>query len=230
MKKIGFFAQKKDDGCQVGNINNTLHLKIFKNLLKMKAFIHITFLLLIINSYSQINFQEHIVIDDTNSVFRPIQVYATDIDGDGFKDALFAGYGKHRIGWFKNIDGQGNYSDLNEIISEIEAVGSYHIYPSDVDNDGDIDIVCHFNSNNNSEKRIVWYRNIDGLGSFSDEIIIIEYNENYDKVVISDVDNDGDTDIIYSTDSNKKLAWIENENGQGTNYREYHDCLFNKYC
>ena len=134
-------------------------------------------------------------------------VYAADLDGDGDMDVISASSGDDKIAWFENTNGNGNFGA--EQILTINANGAISIYASDIDGDGDEDIL----SASSSDNKIAWYENIDGNGSFSAEQILTT-NANWPRTVhANDMDKDGDIDVLYI--STTKLAWFENIDGLG---------------
>lgn len=157
-----------------------------------------------INTFSQINFQEHVV---TTSINSPRSVYTVDINGDGDLDLLFNG--SNELVWSENLDGQGNY-DLPQIIST-SFNGSNSIYPEDIDNDGDIDVI----STEWEAGIVAWYENTDGLGNFDPKQIITTDVNFVTSVYAADLDSDGDLDVISTSNHPDKLAWYENLDGLG---------------
>jgi len=84
------------------------------------------------------------------------------------------------------------------------------IYSEDIDYDGDYDLVSA------SDRKIGWYENLDGQGTFSDIKILAEGFNNYDNVIIKDMDGDGFKDIIFTSSSfTDKIIWYKNDNGTG---------------
>lgn len=63
--------------------------------------------------------------------------------------------------------------------------------------------------------KLAWYENTDGLGNFSDQKIIA-YISKVRSVHVSDIDQDGDMDIIAGSNNNSstntfnKVLWFEN--------------------
>src|SRR5690606_24481762 len=63
--------------------------------------------------------------------------------------------------------------------------------------------------------KVAWYENLDGLGSFGpQEILVSDFGMR--RIDTKDIDGDGDLDIIFTKDSNfGAVRWIENLDGQG---------------
>ncbi|MCF6307092.1 MAG: VCBS repeat-containing protein [Flavobacteriaceae bacterium] len=71
--------------------------------------------------------------------------------------------------------------------------------PYDVDNDGLIDVVSAMFS----EGKIVWYKNQDGAGNFSSEIIINNDVLAIEGIELFDINGDGKKDILFKTNLNE---------------------------
>ena len=170
----------------------------------MKVTYLIIFLLLFNNSYAQFGPQQII----TTSAGGTEGVYSTDIDGDGDMDVISASYLGDVIVWNENIDGQGNFGP-QQIISAF-ANGPSELHATDLDGDGDIDVLSALAW----EDKIVWYENIDGQGNFGSQQIIMSNEEGASSVYTTDIDDDGDIDVVSSSDV--RIAWYENTDGQGS--------------
>lgn len=113
-----------------------------------------------------------------------------DMDEDGYLDLVNGNI------WYRQKDGQGNFDyDYPKIISD----NSFRIYQTyDYDNDNDLDIIGITTS---SPRKVVLYENL-GLGNnFSYQVLIPElfyYDYNFSFISLTDFDNDGFKDIIYS--------------------------------
>ena len=65
---------------------------------------------------SQINFEPKVVI--TTSENYPIEIFASDFDGDGDIDILSASKDDNKISWYENSDGEGTF-ELEHIITTV---------------------------------------------------------------------------------------------------------------
>ncbi|MFI1770412.1 FG-GAP-like repeat-containing protein [Thalassobellus citreus] len=159
--------------------------------------------------FAQIGFQDHIIIDNSFAADAPMSVYAADIDGDGDMDMISASFNDSKIAWYENIDGLGSFS-LPKTISLI-ANGALVVFASDFDGDGDMDVL----SASSSDNKIAWYENTDGLGDFGAQQIISSTAYAVNSVFASDLDGDGDKDVLSATLGDNKIAWYENTDGLG---------------
>ena len=84
---------------------------------------------------------------------------------------------------------------------------------ADLDGDDDIDVVATANG----DKRVYWYENLDGLGDFSEAIIVVEVPDftGYQHVEVADFDGDLDMDILTVEFGGNRIAWHENLDGLG---------------
>jgi len=147
----------------------------------------------------QIQFDsERIIVEDTDQI---LQISLADIDNDGDDDLILLSSSsgvERKLSYFvNNVNGGFGSFSLEFVLldSSVEYFFSNDFDLSDMDNDGDLDlIVAHFNS-------ILYYLN-DGFGNFKmNEPKIILDNQFLDfkiyKVVVSDADQDGSADITY---------------------------------
>lgn len=153
-------------------------------------------------------------------------VYTSDLDNDGDLDVIVGYYGtatvtsSSRVVWFENTDGQGSFGsrqDISPLFFPNNAYGVTSVYSGDLDNDGDMDVI----SSSFKDDKIAWYENIDGLGTFSEQKILIDNDDNIynadpltdtgaKAVFAVDMDNDGDIDVLSATSNKDAIIWSEN--------------------
>jgi len=151
---------------------------------------------------------QKIISTDTD---QALCVYSCDIDNDGDVDVLSASLEDDKIAWFKN-NGSGVFSS-QQIITTV-ADGATSVFSADIDQDGDFDVL----SSSVYDGKIAWYENTDGQGSFGPQQIISTYTNTpaaY-SVYASDLDADGDLDVLSASHIDDKIAWYKNTDGQGS--------------
>jgi hypothetical protein len=137
-------------------------------------------------------------------------VYAVDLDGDEDMDVLSSSWADWKIAWYENTDGAGNFGEQQIITSS--AKGANCVYAADLDGDGDMDVL----SASRDDDTIGWYENWDGLGYFTTRKIITEFADGAWSVYASDLDGDGDMDVLSSSFLDGNVAWYENIDGEGS--------------
>jgi len=151
---------------------------------------------------------QQIISAETDKAYLSIPV---DVDNDGFIDVLSAQVENHRLVWFRNLDGLGNFG--SKITLTTGAAYSDVLFV-DVDTDGDNDILL----NGSGPGDVSWLENLDGLGNFvTEEVALITNPDVIRDIRTLDFDNDGDLDIIANVDEdvNYKIVWYENLDGEG---------------
>jgi len=137
-------------------------------------------------------------------------VYATDINGDGFQDVLYTVSGDDdNVSWHQN-DGQGNFGTQQIITTEVNT--PIFVYADDIDGDGDMDVLSASRLGN----KIAWHENLNGLGSFGVQQVVSLNANLASSIVTSDLDQDGDLDILSASIGDDKIAWYRNIDGAGT--------------
>lgn len=137
-------------------------------------------------------------------------VYTADLDGDGDLDVLSASSDDDKIAWHENLDGLGDFG--GEQIITTNADGARSVFTTDIDGDGDLDVL----SASSNDDKIAWYQNLDGNGNFGEEQIISANAMSAQSVFASDLDGDGDADVLSISTADNTTAWYENLDGLGT--------------
>lgn len=150
------------------------------------------------------NFSNESVI--ASNVIDARSFYISDINGDNSNDIVYTS--ENEIKW-QNNDGTGNFE--NESIITSNAFDARAIILSDIDGDGDQDLV----SASHDDDKVAWYENIDGLGNYSNQLIIGREAEFPDDIYPADFDGDGDIDLLTNSHFDSKISWLENVNGLG---------------
>ena len=144
------------------------------------------------------------------AVLRAASVFAADVDGDGDTDVLSASFDDDKIAWYGNLDGAGNFGPQRAISTAAD--GAESVVAADVDGDGDTDVL----SASFLDDKIAWYESLDGAGSFGPQRIISTEADGAASVFATDVDGDGDTDVLSASFLDDKIAWYENLDGAGS--------------
>jgi len=163
-------------------------------------------------------FESRVLLDDLR---RVADVQAGDLDGDGDVDLVVAefGYDHGRILWMENR-GSGKFRDHELLV----APGTIHVPIADYDNDGDLDVAAVVTQ----EEEEVWIFENPGNGAFVPEPHRVYFTTNFDLggsgLVATDLDRDGDQDLLLSAGDNLELVyhypqpyhgciWLENKGG-----------------
>ncbi|MCP4388464.1 MAG: hypothetical protein GY802_09220, partial [Gammaproteobacteria bacterium] len=109
-----------------------------------------------------------------------------------------------KIAWYEN-DGSESFTDH---IITTAAIGALFVTTTDVDGDGDLDVL----SASQSDGRIAWYEN-DGSESFTTHTITTAANGAF-SIATADVDGDGDMDVLSASMNDDKIAWYENNGSE----------------
>ena len=148
------------------------------------------------------NFGPAIAIAPTT--LYPNTVFCVDVDMDTDLDILTVIPASNIVAWHENLDGLGNFGTEQIISTAPDAPWS--AYGVDLDDDNDIDVL----SASAGDNRIAWYENLDGQGTFGPIQDISTNAVSARSVIASDIDNDGDMDVLSASQNDDKIAWYEN--------------------
>ena len=96
------------------------------------------------------------------------------------------------------------------------SVPSTTIASADFDQDGDIDVLSFRAA---EPTGLVWYENTDGVGGFEEPTVIMAIDGNLwdffgSAGTATDVDGDGDMDVVFGLPDDQRIVWFEND-GRG---------------
>ena len=160
---------------------------------------------------------KHSIVERTNNIFS---IDIADINNDGKMDLISASPFRDKIAWYEHLDGKGNFSNEKLIENSLEKPRA--IFPADIDNDGDVDLFCtSFDGSysgaldSRNEFKISWFENLDAKGDFSTEKLITTKVRNAHAIHATDIDNDGDIDLLSASRSQDNIFLHENTDSKG---------------
>ncbi len=152
-------------------------------------------------AFSQVKFQKH---DLAKYLYDINPIHDVDLDNDADIDLIGISQTNELIFWLEN-DGKQNF--IKHFISSDVPWGSY-IYPIDLEQDGDVDILYSVNNNDGRIGYIGWFEN-DGKQNFT----FHEFMKcnTATSIMGIDYDFDGDNDVLASSSTSYGLIWLEND-------------------
>jgi hypothetical protein len=145
-------------------------------------------------------------------------VIAADVDADGDLDVLSASDGgggsgdPDEVAWYENGPALLRDSTIGETrpisTTALEAIS---VHAADLDGDGDLDVL----SASLGDDTVAWYENTDGAGSLGAEQVISNSADGAHSVFATDVDRDGDLDVLSASYYDNTVAWYENDGTPG---------------
>ena len=150
------------------------------------------------------NFTQNIIANDYGA-----QIAVADLDEDGDYDVIGADYTNGHINWYEN---NGSESFTKNTIDNSDMTNAWDVKVGDVDGDGDLDVVGMASTNNSTaDDKIVLYIN-NGSEAFTEFVVDDDLNRPY-KFRMTDIDNDGDLDMMVGSRDEDKVIWYENVDG-----------------
>lgn len=137
-----------------------------------------------INNGGGFNAPSNLNSDELDS---PYDLTSGDLDGDGDQELLTASFGASRVTSYLN-DGSAGFTPT---VVATGITGASRVEASDIDNDGDLDIVVSRESG-----EIIWYEN----ASTSTEFLAFSFSEERLPAVIDAVNHTIDVEIVPTSD------------------------------
>lgn len=163
-------------------------------------------------------------------IARVSDVRAGDLDGDGDMDLAVAQFG-YNDGETRWIENKGKWKFESHPLQHLS--GPINVVLSDVDKDGDLDIVSVVSQ---EWEEIYCFIN-DGKGHFTPKLLWGSNNEDFGSsgIFVADIDKDGDDDILYTNGDSFNytspadrpwhgVQWLENKGN--TNFEYHRLCHF----
>ncbi|MFP6617926.1 MAG: VCBS repeat-containing protein [Pirellulaceae bacterium] len=159
-------------------------------------------------------YRPHRLLDD---VRRVADVQPGDFDNDGDMDLIVAVFGYAR-GEVLLLENQGQFQFTDRML--LDRPGVVHVPVGDYDQDGDLDVATIVTQ----DEEEVWGLENDGQGHFTPRRL--QFTHNYDVggggLVATDLDQDGDLDLLLSQGDNLEYGhqwpqpyhgcvWLENQ-------------------
>ncbi|MAL17920.1 MAG: hypothetical protein CL667_09415 [Balneola sp.] len=136
-------------------------------------------------------------------------IASADINDDGYEDVIISSSNDGKISWYENTSVNSSVSFGAENIVASSAGNIRSIYAGDFNGDRLVDVVAAIQGRN----IIAAYYN-NGDGSFTETTLTgINFPE---KVIGSDLDNDGDLDLIYASSDDDLIEVLINSDSQGS--------------
>jgi uncharacterized repeat protein (TIGR01451 family) len=137
----------------------------------------------------------------SSEVTNPNCIDLADLDGDGDLDVLSASTVDDQIAWYAN-DGSGQFGPQQVIDMVVHTAG--FVLASDLNGDGLQDIIA------SHDGKALWYKAL-APGVFSEAIII--GLKGLTDAVASDIDQDGDLDLLFTQANLDLVAWYKSYQG-----------------
>ena len=144
-----------------------------------------------------------------------ISFLTIDIDNDSDIDIIYSDTVSLAINLHVNLDGLGNSWQTSSITSTAGAIKS--MCAGDLNKDGNLDIVAA----DDSRGRIFYMQNKISTNNSWESFSIYEDPKNPSSLSCNDIDNDGDIDIVSTSQTLETVLWHENISGNGVEWETH---------
>jgi hypothetical protein len=152
--------------------------------------------------------------DLTTTALLASSVVAADMDRDGDPDALAASAALDRVLLLANLAIHRNAAFLTSTPISAGFPGAYSVAPADIDGDGDLDLAA----TSFGLSQLAWFENSAGSGASWVVRPLAASVPGARSVAASDLDGDGDLDLVAAPSAGAELSWHQNADGRGTNW------------
>lgn len=152
------------------------------------------------STYACLNYQG--TIDSPMQLTNAGTGMVRDLNNDGVADVLLVNTGEGTVLWQRSDDGGLGQA----IVLDASFLGASRAKASDVDGDGDMDVVA----SSSFTQEVVWFENIDGQGTFGPRQTVAYQMPGVTALLTVDVDNDGDEDVFVASADLDKVFWFAN--------------------
>ncbi|MEW5987775.1 MAG: FG-GAP-like repeat-containing protein, partial [Chloroflexota bacterium] len=150
---------------------------------------------------------EHLIASAFEGAYT---VTTADVNQDGYLDAVGVAYDDRNVTWWENELGDGSLWRGHLVTGNLTGVTSVAI--ADLDRDTDLDIL----TTGEKVDAVVWWENSDSNGTSWRQNLISSVVDGASSAAISDVDSDGDPDILATANLANTLSIWKNSFGDGT--------------
>jgi len=163
-----------------------------------------------LNNGSGSSWSKYIIADTLDCA---MSAFPVDMDLDGDLDILSAGKLDSAIRWYENADGSATTWIEHSV--EEDLYYPRHAYASDLDGDGDLDILAAGGKSKTSGI-VCWWENTDGsTDNWTQHFIDDDFPGPF-SILQCDVDQDGDMDAVSGSLTYSEIWWWENQNNAST--------------
>lgn len=144
----------------------------------------------------------------STSAAGAVSVFATDLDRDGDVDVLATWNGADTVAWYENTAGDGSVWTTHLVTTAAD--GPESVAAADMDGDGDVDVL----SASYGDGTVAWYENTSGDGTTWVTHPLSTSSPGASEVLATDLDGDGDADVVATSAGDDAVAWYDDRRGQ----------------
>ena len=162
---------------------------------------------------NQMTFARHTIAE--MRFFNSNDMSAGDVDNDGDLDVLLT-TNQNNVVLYEHQNNTENVFKESTVITSYPDGKNVDVRFADFDGDGDQDVFSAGQSfeNLNGPTTMSWFENVSGTGIISSRPQPIGIFNSYAPPILSDVDQDGDVDIVNFDSDDRQIKWWEND-GRG---------------